>query len=55
VWRYDGERLTHFTQRDGLTGAMVWTIYRDRRDRLWFGLGDGSVFQFNGTSFDKVF
>lgn len=55
VWRYDGERLTHFTPRDGLTGAMVWTIYRDRQDRLWFGLGDGSVFRFNGTSFDKVF
>ncbi|WP_158277541.1 two-component regulator propeller domain-containing protein [Opitutus sp. ER46] len=55
VWRYDGERLTHFTPRDGLTGSMVWTIYRDRRDRLWFGLGDGSVFRFNGTSFDKVY
>lgn len=55
VWRYDGERLTQFTPRDGLTGAMVWTIYRDRRDRLWFGLGDGSVFRFNGTSFDKVY
>lgn len=55
VWRYDGERLTHFTQRDGLTSSMVWTIYRDRRDRLWFGLGDGSVFRFNGTSFDKVY
>lgn len=54
VWRYDGERLTQFTERDGLTGSLVWTIYRDRRDRLWFGLGDGSVFQFNGTSFDKV-
>jgi ligand-binding sensor domain-containing protein len=54
VWRYDGERLTHFTQRDGLTSSMVWTIYRDRRDRLWFGLGDGSVYRFNGTSFDKV-
>jgi ligand-binding sensor domain-containing protein len=55
VWRYDGERLTQFTPRDGLTNAMVWTIYRDRQDRLWFGLGDGSVFRFNGTSFDKVF
>ncbi len=55
VWRYDGERLTHFTQRDGLTSSMVWTIYRDRRDRLWFGLGDGSVYRFNGTSFDKVY
>ncbi len=55
VWRYDGARLTHFTQRDGLPGAMVWTIYRDRRDRLWFGLGDGSVYRFNGMSFDKVY
>lgn len=55
VWRYDGERLTHFTQRDGLNSSMVWTIYRDRGDRLWFGLGDGSVYRFNGTSFDKVF
>jgi len=54
VWRYDGERLTQFTERDGLTGSLVWTIYRDRRDRLWFGLGDGSVYRFNGTSFDKV-
>jgi ligand-binding sensor domain-containing protein len=55
VWRYDGERLTHFTQRDGLTNSMVWTIYRDRRDGLWFGLGDGNIFRFNGTSFDKVY
>jgi ligand-binding sensor domain-containing protein len=55
VWRYDGERLTHFTERDGLPGSMVWTIYRDRRDGLWFGLGDSSVYRFNGTSFEKVF
>lgn len=55
VWRYDGERLTQFTERDGLTGSLVWTIYRDRQDRLWFGLGDGSVFRFNGTSFDRVY
>lgn len=53
VWRYDGERLTHFTHRDGLTSSMVWTIYRDRQDGLWFGLGDGSVYRFNGTAFDK--
>jgi hypothetical protein len=55
VWRYDGERLTQFTERDGLTGSLVWTIYRDRQYRLWFGLGDGGVYRFNGKSFDKVY
>lgn len=55
AWRFNGESLTNFTQEDGLTSAMVWTIYRDKRDALWFGMGDGSVCLFNGKSFDKIY
>lgn len=55
AWRYDGESLTNFTEADGLTSPMVWTIVRDKDDALWFGMADGSVCRFNGESFDRVY
>ncbi len=52
AWRYDGEALRHFTQKDGLASQSIAVIYRDKREDLWLG-GDG-VFKFNGTSFVRI-
>ena len=52
AWRYDGESLRQFTERDGLTSKGIMAIYTDRRGDLWLG-GDG-VFKFNGESFDRI-
>ncbi|MEO1627793.1 MAG: two-component regulator propeller domain-containing protein [Bacteroidota bacterium] len=55
AWRYDGKTLTNFTAKDGLPNPFVRVIYKDKQDKLWFGLPDGIVCTFNGTSFDRVF
>lgn len=55
AWKYDGKKLTNYTEKDGLTSLEIMEIYSDKKGKLWFGMGDGSVCQFNGSSFDKIF
>ena len=53
VWRYGAGKLTHFTDKDGLTGNAVNTIYRDQNGELWFGTDKDGIFKFNGNSFES--
>lgn len=55
VWKYDGESLTNFTIDVELKSQMSWDIYLDKNKSLLFGMADGGVYEFNGTSFDKRF
>lgn len=51
VWKYDGENLTQFTTKDGLTSNAVNTIYKDNNGVLWFGTDGDGINLFNGTRF----
>ena len=53
VWRYDGNNLTNYTTKDGLTSNAVNTIYKDKKGELWFGTDGAGVCKFNGLSFTK--
>lgn len=53
VWRYGAGKLTHFTDKDGLTGNAVNSIYRDYNGELWFGTDKDGIFKFNGNSFES--
>lgn len=53
AWRYDGNRLTNYTTKDGLTSNAVNTIYKDKKGELWFGTDAAGVCKFNGLSFTK--
>lgn len=54
AWKYDGNRLTNYTTKDGLAGNAIWTIYKDKKSELWF-VADGEILcKFNGKSFTKV-
>ncbi len=53
VWRYDGNHLTNYTTKDGLTSNAVNTIYKDKKGELWFGTDRNGVCKFNGLSFTK--
>ena len=55
VWKYDGNTMTNYTKKEGLTNAFVLTIYKNNNDELWLGLADGNIFKFNGKTFDKHF
>lgn len=55
AWKYDGKHLYNYKniyhQNDLET--LIWDIYNDKNGNLYFILADGSVFTFNGKSFDK--
>lgn len=53
VWKFDGNNLTNFTTKDGLTSNAVNTIYKDRHGELWFGTDSHGICKFNGTTFDE--
>lgn len=55
AWLYDGKTLKQFSTKDGLSSNYIRVIYKDGFGQMWFGAGDGSVHQFNGTSFARVY
>lgn len=50
---YDGKTLTNYTAKDGLESNAIWTIYKDKKNNLWFGTEGAGVYTFNGKSFEK--
>ena len=53
VWRYDGNAVKNFTEKDGLERTFILTIYKSKQGALWFG-GNG-VYRFNGKSFERIY
>ncbi len=51
VWKYDGNFLTNYTTKEGLTSNAVNTIYKDNSGELWFGTDSNGICKFNGTTF----
>lgn len=55
VWRYDGEKVTNYTTKDGIPSNSIMTIYKDRKGELWFGTDGEGIFKFNGKNFASFF
>lgn len=55
AWRFDGNSIKNFSEKEGLPQIQFWCIYRDRADRLWMGLANGGVYQFDGERFERKF
>ncbi len=53
VWRYDGNKLIQYTQKNGLPDAGIETIYKDKNAALWFGTNGSGMYNFNGFNFAK--
>ncbi|MFK7818829.1 MAG: two-component regulator propeller domain-containing protein [Planctomycetaceae bacterium] len=51
VSRYDGKKLTHFNQKDGLSDDMIFASFADKSGNMWFGTRDNGVCRFDGKSF----
>ena len=52
VYKYDGNSFSHYYKEEGLD-ASVLSIYRDKKNRFWFG-GWGGLFRYDGKSFSSV-
>ncbi len=53
VWKYDGNNLTNYTTKNGLTSNSINTIYKDKNGELWFGTDSNGICKFNGTKFTE--
>lgn len=53
VYRYDGEKTTHYPVKDGTEDVTLFSIYKDKRGDLWLGTHKSGLFKFNGTRFEK--
>ncbi|MEN0004731.1 MAG: two-component regulator propeller domain-containing protein [Bacteroidota bacterium] len=55
AWKYDGEKLInyHSIYNPQMKEEIILDIYNDKKGKLWFILSSGTVFTFNGKSFDK--
>jgi len=47
------KNLTHYAEKQGLSHPVVFSIFEDRNDHLWFGTRGGGVNQFDGKSFTQ--
>ena len=53
VWRYDGERLTHYpVVEDGKT-VLLYSIHADHQGVLWLGATESGAYRFNGQAFER--
>lgn len=55
AWKYDGKTFTNYSVSDNPSKPMIWTIYKDNKNNLLFGMADGNIFKFNGKAFEKQF
>jgi len=53
VWRYDGERMTHYPVLDGGEGVTLFSICQDHHGVLWLGSHEAGAYKFNGKAFEK--
>jgi ligand-binding sensor domain-containing protein len=45
--------VTNYTTKDGLGIDEIWTIYKDKNGKLWFGTAGDGVYTFDGNRFSK--
>ncbi|MFA9215229.1 MAG: two-component regulator propeller domain-containing protein, partial [Candidatus Methylacidiphilales bacterium] len=45
AWKYDGKILTNYSISDKISKPMIWTIYKDSKNNLLFGMADGTIFK----------
>ena len=50
VSMYDGETITHFTQKEGLSDNHIRSMLEDSHGNLWFGT-HGGVSMYDGKTF----
>lgn len=53
VWRYDGEKLTHYPVKDGDKAITLFSIHKDNQGVLWLGTHAAGAYRFNGKTFEK--
>ncbi len=53
VYRYDGEAMTAYTEKDGLCSNCVYSVLEDRSGNIWFGTDAGAC-RYDGKAFTPL-
>ena len=53
AWKYDGQALLNFPVKNGVTDALIISIYQDNQGVLWLGTDNVGAFRFNGERFEQ--
>ncbi len=53
VWRYDGNKLTHYPVIKGDEEVTIFSIYKDKSGSLWLASLNAGVLKYNGRKFEK--
>jgi hypothetical protein len=51
VCRYDGRTFTKYPQMEGLNKNDIYSIYADKKGKIWMGATGLGVYEYDGTSF----
>lgn len=54
ICRYDGNRLTVFTLKDGLPESVVFKVYEGDKGRVWFSTLSGYFFYYEEGKFHSI-
>jgi len=54
VSKYDGKSFTHFTDKEGLSNNVVWSMLEDKSGNLWFGTYGDGVCKYDGNCVDDI-
>lgn len=53
LYRYDGNTISEYQKSDDHKGPVIFQIYKDQRDRLWF-VGFGGAFRLENGKFVNI-
>lgn len=53
VWKYDGEKISHYVVQENSKNITLFSIYKDNNGDLWFGTHENGAYKFNGKTFEK--
>jgi hypothetical protein len=54
ICRYDGNKLTIYTVKEGISENVVFKAYEDGRKRIWFNTISGYFFYFENNGFHSI-
>lgn len=53
VWKFDGNKSTHYPVRENGKDITLFSIYKDKQDQIWLGTHETGVYKFNGKTFER--